>query len=86
MVRLDAASFAFSVVGVVQGYVESAGALAALDARGGVLYMLLQSEQGPPGPSSPFWLVGASTRDGAVVSSAKLCASLDACPWNLAYL
>ena len=82
--RLDAASLAWEVRGVVEGFTESAGTLAALDARAGVLYMVLQHDA-HVGPSEPFFLVAASTADGRVLSAAQLCAGLSDCPWSLVF-
>jgi hypothetical protein len=71
-------------VGAIDGYLVMSGAIAALDSARGVLYWIGQKTTS--GVNDPFYLVGVSLKDAAVVSAPRLCNTDDVCPWSLEYM
>ena len=77
LVRLDASSYALTVVGEIQKYLVALGPIVALDDALGVAYWM-----GAIGATtSPFYLVGVNTRDASIASAAGPIASPE--PWSL---
>ena len=80
---LDPVTLAISEIGVVAGFGIESGGIGTVDAAAQSLWWI--GMQTPYVPSAPLFLVQVALADGAVLSSAQLCANDAVCPWSLEF-
>ena len=81
VVRFNDTTLAWSVVGNVTGFLVMMGPIAAVDESANVVYFMAAKGE----TTSPFYVVGTSLADAAVVSASKGPLAAPE-PWSLAWL
>jgi hypothetical protein len=75
LVALDTTTHRFRTISVVDGFLEEAGTVTAIDYQGNVHFSILQKQMSPK--TKEFYLVGLDVRTGKVIQAAPICDLFD---------